>query len=114
MTRFHILFGVDLLILLFVLWEGVELASSSMTVQTTGSAPVAMTRAPGETWLLLSPFVTAAVLMVAVLGAAAVLQARGRTGLAALLLLVPAVPVVLGGLFMIGLMVLFTMGTPSH
>jgi len=41
------------------------------------------------------------------------LHRRGRTGLATLLLLLPALPAILGGLLVIGLMILFFLGMPS-
>lgn len=114
MTKFRILFGIDLLILLFALWQCVVIATSSLVSQTADGTRTVIPRAPGETWLMLSPMVAMTVAFLAVLAAAAMLHRRDRTGLATLLLLIPAVPVVLGGLLMIGLMILFTLGTPSH
>lgn len=114
MTKFRILFGIDLLILLFALWQCVVIATSSLVSQTSDGTRTVIPRAPGETWLMLSPMVATMVVFLAVLAVAALLHRRGRTGLATLLLLIPAVPVVLGGLLMIGLMILFTLGTPSH
>lgn len=102
MAKFRILFGLDLLILAFALWQCVMLAISPLVAQS-----------PGGAWMVVSPLLTVLVLASAVLGGAAMLHRRGRTGAATLLLLVPAVPILLGGLLMTGLMILFTLGTPS-
>jgi amino acid permease len=111
MTRFRILFGLDLLIVIFALWECYMIATSSLTMT---SADGQTTIIPQDRWLVVSPVLTVAVFAAVVLGGAAMLHRRGRTGLATLLLLVPAVLVVLGLLLMVGLMILFTLGTPHH
>ncbi len=114
MTKFRILFGVDLLIAAFALWQCVVLSTSQLISQTADGTRTVVPQAPGETWLMISPMVAMLVVAVLVLGGAAVLHSRGQTGLATLLLLIPAVPVVLGGLLMVGLMILFTLGAPSQ
>lgn len=115
MTKFRILFGIDLLIAAFALWQWIELSTSQLvSTNLLDGTRTVIPRAPGETWLMISPMVTMLVVAVAVLGGAAMLHRRGRTGLATLLLLALAVPVVLGVLLMVGLMILFTLGTPSH
>lgn len=111
MTKFRILFGLDLLILAFALWQCFMIATTSL-IET---APDGQTTAiPMDRWLVISPMLSIAAFAGIVLGGAAMLQRRGRTGLASLLLLIPAVPVVLGVLLMLGLMILFTLGTPSR
>jgi hypothetical protein len=114
MAKFRILFGVNLLILAFALWECFVLSTSSLVSVSSDGTRTAIPRAPGETWLMISPMIAMLVAAAAVLGGAAMLHRRGRTGAATLLLLIPAVPVVLGGILMVGLMVLFTIGTPSR
>lgn len=101
MTRFRILLGVNLLILAFAAWQCGIIATSPLI---TGS--------PGGTWLVTVPLVTMLLAMAGVLGGAVMLHHHGRTGTATLLLLIPAIPVILGGLLLIGLVILFTLGAP--
>ena len=111
MTSFRILFGTNLLIVLFSLWQCFELATLSLTMTTADGRTTVIAQ---DRWLVVSPMLALAIFAALVLGGAMLLRARGRPGLATLLLLIPAVPVVLGGLLMIGLMILFTLGTPHH
>jgi hypothetical protein len=114
MTRFRILFGIDLLILAFALWQCLELSTSQLISISSDGTRTVVSEAPGMTWLVASPLLLLLVMTAVVLGGATILHRRGRTGMATLLLLIPAVPVVLGGILMVALMVLFTIGTPSH
>jgi uncharacterized membrane protein YhaH (DUF805 family) len=114
MSIFRILFGANLLIVAFALWQCVVLSTSQLISQSSDGTRTVVAEAPGNTWFVTSPLLFLLVVTVVVLGGAAMLHARGRRGMATLLLLIPAVPVVLGGIVMVGLMVLFTIGTPSR
>jgi hypothetical protein len=115
MTKFRILFGIDLLIAAFALWQCIELSTSQLvSTNLLDGTRTVIPPASGETWLMISPMVTVLVVALVVLGGAAILHRSGRTGLATLLLLALAVPIVLGVLLIVGLMILFTIGTPSR
>ncbi|TCH97191.1 hypothetical protein EJV46_17930 [Roseococcus sp. SYP-B2431] len=115
MTKFRLLFGIDLLILAFAIWQCLALSTSRLvSTNLADGTRTVIPRASGEIWLMISPMVTVMALALAVLGGAAMLHRRGRTGLATLLLLALAVPVVVGVLLMLGLMILFTLGTPGR
>ncbi|MDB5416236.1 MAG: hypothetical protein JWR10_4571 [Rubritepida sp.] len=111
MTKFRILFGINLGILLLALWECFTIGTSTLTMTTPqGQSKVI----PQDHWLAVSPTVTVAVIAAAVLAGAAMLHARGRTGLASAVLFVPAVLVVLGAILLAGLMIVFSINTPRY
>ncbi|WP_426955151.1 hypothetical protein [Muricoccus radiodurans] len=97
MTPFLFLFGLDVLIAASVAYATVSLA-----------------RVPVVTPMHLSPWLFAISLVLAVLMGALQLQRSGHPRLAIGVLLIPAIPAILGFVALIGVMVLFTLGTPHH
>jgi len=113
MTRFRTLFAADLLILVFALWQCAALETSPLVSHVPDGSRSPIPQAAGDAVRMVSPLIALILATLAVLGGATLLHRRGRTGLATLLLLLPALPAILGGLLVIGLMILFFFGMPS-
>lgn len=110
MKLFRILFAIDLFIVIFALWQSAMFLNSPLTMTT----PQGSTTIPQDRWLAVWAVILVLLFAAVFLGGAATLHGRGRTGLATILLLIPAVPIVLSGILWVGLMIVFIIGTPSR
>lgn len=102
MTRFHILFVFDVLVALFLAQQCLQLAPDL---------------APGHyynAWPLMLTQLAVLGIVAGSLWGAARLNTQGKSGLASLVLLIPAVPTALILLGLAFLMMLFSMGGPHH
>ncbi|WP_424813820.1 hypothetical protein [Roseococcus sp. YIM B11640] len=96
MTAFRTLFAVDVVIACFALWQCHAIATSPVLAETGQSY-----------WPVVAPLLIVVSLGILVLGGAALLHGQGHTGVATVLLLVPAVPTLIAGAMFLALMVMF-------